>query len=172
MARINDNDRQAYGDELLDVVARKALDSVQPYVERLEQKVARYEAQTIYQVLTAQLPNWRQINTSREFLQWLSVPDMLSGQRKDSLLRGAFESGDANRCLAIFKGLSCLPDSTAPGMISIIGELWRDTFQSGMRLIFSENTSPSPEKLLRPSDAPPSREESTRQLTCGHRPQP
>lgn len=97
-------DRRNYGDDLLDTVARKAYDTVHPYVQQLEQRVQRSERANIFHTLDAALPNWRTVNTSREFLSWLSVPDPLSGNRKDSMLRHAFEIGDAARVLVFFRG--------------------------------------------------------------------
>lgn len=108
---VTDEERKAYGDDLLSVVERTALQTVQPRLnqlqqenERLKQRVARDEANTIYAVLDARLPGWREINTSPDFLTWLSLPDIYSGHVRAGMLRAAFASGDTGRVLAFFNG--------------------------------------------------------------------
>jgi cell division septum initiation protein DivIVA len=79
MARYStEEDRRVYGDELLDVVARKAYDTLAPTVERLQgenqnlqQRVRRSEANNIFHALDAALRNWREINVDPSFLRWL-----------------------------------------------------------------------------------------------------
>ena len=108
---VTDDERRAYGDDLLSVVERKALEAFSPHLRQLQnenqnlrQRVARGEAQTIYENLDAALPNWREINTSPEFLEWLRAADIFSGRSKALMLREAFDSGEASRVLAFFAG--------------------------------------------------------------------
>ena len=95
---MTDDERRAYGDDLLSVVERKALEAFSPHLRQLQnenqnlrQRVARGEAQTIYENLDAALPNWREINTSPEFLEWLRAADIFSGRSKALMLREAFD---------------------------------------------------------------------------------
>lgn len=108
---VTDEERKAYGDDLLSVVERQALQAVQPHISRLAEenqqlrhRVARDEARTIYEILGVELPNWRAINTSQEFLRWLALPDLYSGQVRSGLLKAAFGAGEAGRVLAFFRG--------------------------------------------------------------------
>lgn len=108
---VTDEERKAYGDDLLSVVERQALQAVQPHISRLAEenqqlrnRVARDEARTIYDILGVELPGWRDINTSQEFLRWLALPDLYSGQVRSGLLKAAFGAGEAGRVLAFFRG--------------------------------------------------------------------
>ena len=108
---VTDEERRAYGDDLLSVVERKALEAVQPHISELaqqnydlQQRVQRDEARTIYDVLGVELPNWREINTSPDFLRWLALPDIYSGNVRSVMLKAAFNSGEAGRVLAFFRG--------------------------------------------------------------------
>jgi hypothetical protein len=119
---ITEDERRAYGDEALSVMERKAREVVGPVVndlnrqnQQLRSELQRVKAHDIYSTLDQNMPNWREINTSQEFLDWLRVPDPYSGAAKSVLLRAAFDSGDANRVLAIFHGFQAdmQPTSTA-----------------------------------------------------------
>ena len=108
---ITEDERRAYGDEALSVMERKAREVVGPVVndlnrqnQQLRSELQRVKAHDIYSTLDQNMPNWREINTSQEFLDWLRVPDPCSGAAKSALLRAAFDSGDAGRVLAIFNG--------------------------------------------------------------------
>lgn len=108
---ITDEERKAYGDDLLSVVERKALEAVQPRMNQLaqennqlKQRLQRDEANHIYSFLSAQLPNWAEINTHPDFIAWLNLPDVYSGHVKAGMLRAAFAAGDAGRVLAFFTG--------------------------------------------------------------------
>ena len=108
---ITEDERKAYGDDLLDLVSRKALETVQPHIERLaqennqlRQRLVRDEARSIYDILDGEIPNWRDINTDPEFLQWLSLPDRYSGAVKAGMLKTAFAAGEAGRVLVFFRG--------------------------------------------------------------------
>jgi hypothetical protein len=108
---VTEEERKTYGDDFFDVVSRKALETVQPHIERLahenhqlRQRLGRDEARSIYDILDEQVPNWRSINTSPEFLSWLSLPDRYSGHVKAGLLKSAFAAGEAGRVLIFFRG--------------------------------------------------------------------
>jgi hypothetical protein len=108
---VTEEERKAYGDDLLSVVERKALEATQPHLQRLEsenvqlkQRLARDEALRTYAALDAALPNWREINVSPDFLHWLSLPDLYSGAVRGGMLKAAFAAGDTGRVLAFFRG--------------------------------------------------------------------
>jgi hypothetical protein len=108
---ISEAERQAYGDEALSVMERKAREVVRPVMQDMERQtqqlrneLQRVKSQDIYDALDQRLPGWREINQSPDFLSWLATIDPPSGMMKSGLLRDAFNSGDANRVIAFFTG--------------------------------------------------------------------
>jgi hypothetical protein len=99
-------------DDAVDREARLALQQMTPQLrqlqhenQRLAQRVAQHDAQTIYSVLDASEfgSTWRDINVSPEFVAFLALPDLYSGQVRAGMLRAAFGRGEAGRVLAIFR---------------------------------------------------------------------
>jgi hypothetical protein len=108
---ITEEERKAYGDDLLDVVSRKAMEAVNPQIQRLRnenqdlrRRVQSNEARDIYSVLDEEIPDWKDVNVHPDFLQWLNLPDIYSGTVRAGMLKAAFEAGDAPRVLAFFRG--------------------------------------------------------------------
>ncbi len=108
---ITEEERKAYGDDALSVMERKAREVVAPVVEQLNEKNQRLErelqqvkANDVYSTLDAELPNWRDINRSDEWKEWLRLPDLYSGMVRQQLLNQAFAAGEAGRILAFFRG--------------------------------------------------------------------
>jgi hypothetical protein len=108
---VTEEERKAYGDDLLSVVERKALEALRPIAGRLQnenadlrRRLAAQDARSIYEVLDAEIPNWKEVNVHPDFLQWLSAPDVYSGAAKAALIRQAFAAADAQRVLAMFTG--------------------------------------------------------------------
>ena len=112
MARyIRQEDVQTYGPELIDLTMRAAREAVSGDLEEVRRRQnelavreQRLQKQGVFAKLDAALPNWREINTSPDFLAWLDAQHVYAGQPKISLLRAAFEAGDAARCMAFFRG--------------------------------------------------------------------
>lgn len=108
---VTEEERKAYGDDLLSVVERKALEAVQPHInklttenQQLRQRLERDEARDVYGVLDGEIPNWKDVNVHPDFLMWLNLPDIYSGNVRAGMLRAAFASGEAPRVLAFFRG--------------------------------------------------------------------
>jgi hypothetical protein len=66
---ISESERQAYGDEALSVMERKAREVVQPFVEQvtwqnqaLRQELQQVKSNNIWSLLDQRLPSWREIN--------------------------------------------------------------------------------------------------------------
>jgi hypothetical protein len=104
-------ERQAYGDEALSVMARKAQEVVQPFVDQvtqqnrmMQQELARVKSNDIYGALDQQLPDWRRINQDQDWKDWLAQPDIYNGTSRQLLLNQAFAAGDADRVLQFFRG--------------------------------------------------------------------
>lgn len=111
-------DRDAYGDEFLDVAARAAQEKLYPEISRLKKQVEELTGkfgqtakltkeqtqQHMYSMMDTDLPNWRELNRSPDFLAWANLPDPFSGDIRINMMRNAFELGDGPRVLRFFKG--------------------------------------------------------------------
>ena len=113
--RVTEKDEETYGKELIDLASRAAEDAVAPKLTRLEQENQNLQArlrqtnlqsarQTVHAALFGWNQNWEAINHSSEFVAWLRLPDLYSGQVRHGLLKAAFESGNAPRVIAFFQG--------------------------------------------------------------------
>lgn len=121
-------ERAAYGDEFLDVVAKQAREAVQKDLDARDKTIAELRAQVggvagqvagdardrLIKGLDVQLPNWRDLNVRQEFLDWLALPDTYSGANRHALLTRAFEQNDLHRVLAFFKGFLTEEAAVAP----------------------------------------------------------
>jgi hypothetical protein len=131
---IKDEEVNDYGEEFFDVVGRRAREEFVPEIETMAQRLAKLEAQqqnvgkviskneqrTVYDRLYDEVPEWKQINHSDEFKQWLTYLDPYSGRQRYELLGEAFTRHDGNRVVNFFKGFlteaAGLPsDSSSPG---------------------------------------------------------
>jgi hypothetical protein len=119
---ITPEDEKTYGPELIDLARRAAREEMQPQIEQARQESQRSSQRTqglaeqeVRNQLDVQLPNWREINTSPEFLQWLSLRDLYSGSVRRALLNQAFQAASAPRVLAFFKGY--LAEAQATGQL-------------------------------------------------------
>jgi hypothetical protein len=108
---ITEAERQAYGEEALSVMERKAREVVRPVVQDMERQnqqlrneLQRVKSQDVYDALDQHLQNWRQINGEQQWKDWLTLPDLYSGVIRQRLLDQAFAAGDAGRVLAFFRG--------------------------------------------------------------------
>ena len=125
---ITADDEKTFGAEIIDLTKRAALEVVKPELDnlrtennQLRQRVSAQAANGVYVDLNAQIPNWKEINTSPRFLQWLSLRDIYSGEVRGKMLRQAFAAANAPRVLAFFNGFLTeeratghLPDPAAP----------------------------------------------------------
>ena len=108
---ITAEDQQNYGNDLIDLTKRAALEAVQPKLNELEhenqqlrQRVTQQSQAGVVQMLDLQLPNWREINRKPEFKRWLSLRDLYSGVVRKQMLDAAYQAADAPRVVAFFKG--------------------------------------------------------------------
>ncbi len=107
-----------YGEDLISVVKRAAREEMSPEMTRLEEENTELRRQmnstmetsattarkSVYDTLNEQVPNWEAINTDAEFMIWLDTFDAYTNQQRRVLLNDAFESNDAARVIAFFKG--------------------------------------------------------------------
>jgi hypothetical protein len=113
-------DRQTYGDELLDVVQRAATEAVLPKITAVEQEnrdlkqqVQRQRQSDMNRTLDLEVPQWRVINKHPRFKAWCSLTDLLAGSVRGQLLNNAVKAADAPRVVAFFKAF--LADEAATG---------------------------------------------------------
>jgi hypothetical protein len=115
---VTDKDREDYGEDLLQVVGRKAKEELNPLITSLKDRIDELEGQLrgthnkvhltererLFDVMDERLPKWRELNKDPEFLNWLALPDLYSGAIRKQLLHAAFEQNSAPRVLAFFQG--------------------------------------------------------------------
>ena len=117
-------DEHTYGPDLIDMTRRAAREALAPElteIQRRQEELARNEQrlknQHTLDALDAQLPGWRDINVSPEFLDWLRLPDVYSGGVRGNLLKQAFQAASVPRVLAFFKGY--LAEAQATGQLPV-----------------------------------------------------
>jgi hypothetical protein len=134
-------ERAQYGEEFMDVVARRAQEAVAPKLKTLEDENADLRRQlggvtnvvvgnareAMLTKLDADLPDWRAQNQDAQFLAWLRLPDMYSGANRGALLKSAFEQNQTDRVLAFFKGFlteeaTVAPAGTTTAPAPVVGE--------------------------------------------------
>lgn len=119
---ITQQDVEQYGNDMLDVVQRVAVQAIKPQLDKLEtenqelkQTIKKNAFSNVNQTLDHKIPNWREINKSAEFKRWLSLLDIYSGQVRGKMLNAAYQAADAPRVLAFFEGF--LQDAAATGHV-------------------------------------------------------
>ena len=114
--RLRNEDVEAYGEDMIDVIRKAAYDEVQPLLQKIQsenaelksrlgqvaQRTAYSDSERMLAHLTSAVPNWEAINQDPNFLQWLEERDVFSGQRRQDLLDKAGTEMDAHRVAAFF----------------------------------------------------------------------
>jgi len=72
-------------------------------VGNVEGRVEQTAQEDFYTSLTKSLQNWKQINQEPRFLEWLKLPDDMSGITRMDLLQNHFKAGDVARVSMMFK---------------------------------------------------------------------
>lgn len=108
---ITQADEQNYGSELIDLARRVAADTVAPELnslrqqnQTLEHRLVNASRMTLIQELDRDIPDWRTINRSPRFIQWLRLPDVYSGVIRKQTLDAAYQAASAPRVKAFFEG--------------------------------------------------------------------
>lgn len=125
---ITDEEAADYGEDFLKVVGKKAKEELNPLLKSAYDKIAQLEKRLegftgfvqqdshakLMANLDERLPNWREVNTNEEFLNWLSLPDPYSGAIRHDMLKAAYAQGNASRVLAFFNGFLAEEAAVAP----------------------------------------------------------
>lgn len=107
-----------YGEEFVDFASRVAAQEVSRATASLKQEINQLRQQvggvdqTLHQSareqllsrLDVDLPGWRNMNSSPEFLDWLSLTDPYTGAMRQDILSEAYEQNNFPRVAAFFKG--------------------------------------------------------------------
>lgn len=120
---VTDKDVEEYGDSI-DVMRRAAREevmaaraeidelkralsqlhtSVVPKVESVAQRQALNAEQMFWSELSAEVPDWREINANQDFHSWLLEIDPLSGMTRQTFLDSAQSQLDARRVAGFFR---------------------------------------------------------------------
>jgi hypothetical protein len=104
MRRVTKEETSYYQQKIADLenTMRNLQVSVVPRVEQVAQRQAQSVEQAFWADLSAVVPNWRDINQSKDFHSWLLEVDPLTGVTRQSHLENAQRSLDARRVAAFF----------------------------------------------------------------------
>lgn len=107
---ITEADRDTYGEELIETMARVAKGTVQPELDRLTAENAELKKRTITsdqkdlrQKLQTAVPNWTAIQASDGWKSWLRLPNVYTGVLRGNMLKAAYDAADASQVIALFK---------------------------------------------------------------------
>ena len=103
-AWLTQKDVDDYGHDVLDLAQRAAMHAVTPELQRINAQLAAEQRRGLYQSLDTMVPNWREIDNSPQWRQWLSDPHELSGHTRQQWLNDAMARGDAARVASFFRG--------------------------------------------------------------------
>jgi hypothetical protein len=115
---VTPEEEQDFGEDLLNVVGKRAREEYAPEFEDLAERLKRLEGRVegvttitdrsqkaqLYDTLGSQIPNWKDVNRSDDFKAWLAMPDTFSGRRRLDMLQEAFSRHEAGRVVAFFRG--------------------------------------------------------------------
>ena len=109
---ISPEDREKYGDDLLDVIKRAAqeqvaakdaeINALKRQLDGIRSDTAKNAEVGFYDRLSQLAPDWVTINDDQGFLKWLDEYDGLTGKRRQDLLSEAENARDADRVARFF----------------------------------------------------------------------
>jgi len=109
---ISAEDREKYGDDLLDVIKRAAQEQVaakdseiaelKRQLESVTTTTAKTAEVSFFDQLGALVPDWVTINGDDQFLKWLDEYDEFTGRTRQDLLSDAEQARDAHRVARFF----------------------------------------------------------------------
>lgn len=123
--RLTADDVKEYGEDMINVVKKAALDAIEPVLEQrvtavrtevngrlqdITSKVGNVERegavsahQRLLDFMDKNLDTWRTINHHPAFHSWLALTDPLSGAIRKNLLNDAVAKGDGSRALTFYR---------------------------------------------------------------------
>lgn len=114
---VTSEERTEYGDDLLDVVGRRATQTLMPELQKLvnrfekvesrlgdvSQNMARSAQDQLKHDLAVAIPTWETLNSDAGFNSWLNEQDLFTGTARRTLLHEAYNLGDSKRVIAFFQ---------------------------------------------------------------------
>lgn len=120
---ITDQDRESYGEELIDLARRAGREAVAPELDalraenaRLTQRVQTTGKRELFERMDREIPTWRSVNKDTRFLAWLRLPNVYTGQLRGNMLKAAVDGANAPQALQVFRDF--LAEAHATGMIA------------------------------------------------------
>jgi regulator of replication initiation timing len=128
---ITDEDKEAFGPDLIDLIERATDSKVASLRERESQLMSEIkelkgqlgnvaerqgvsEKDRFLAGLSQQVPDWESLNVNSGFLEWLQEVDPVYGIPKNIALTNAYENGDVARVATIFKAYKSTLAPVAP----------------------------------------------------------
>lgn len=131
---VTDADREAFGEDMIDVVRRAAreevaakdkeiaelrgylrqLQQVVPAVQQVQQVQRQTAQEKFFSDLAKDVPDWKAINSNPDFVNWLFEVDPFTKITRQTYLTDAQRSGDLERVVSIFnawKSISGVADT-------------------------------------------------------------
>jgi hypothetical protein len=107
---ITDQDRETYGDDMIDLASRVAKAAVAPELEALRSEneaLKKSQISNDQKALRVQLsrdvPNWRAIQSDPRWVQYLNLRNVYTNEVRGKMLKAAWDAADASRTIAIFQ---------------------------------------------------------------------
>lgn len=121
---VTDEEIQDWGPEMTDYFRRVAREQYDPIIEELRAENKKLQTQNLQlqksvgtveadrsahgrtellSALAQAVPDWAEINSADDFLEWLDHPDAFSGRNRNELLLEAYERNDTPRVIAFFQ---------------------------------------------------------------------
>lgn len=85
-------------------ILRRELNDIKRRLGSVDTTVRKTSQDKVFDALDRRVDDWRVINESQEFLDWLSLHDPYAGRPRQDLLNEAFRRHDAERVIAFFEG--------------------------------------------------------------------
>lgn len=128
---ITEQDKEAFGSDLLDLIDRATEQKISGFRGREEQLLSEIqelkgklgnvsERQVVsdkdrfLSALAQQVPDWEALNVNQGFLAWLAEVDPVYGLPRQTALNNAYEAFDATRTATIFKQFKATLAPTTP----------------------------------------------------------
>lgn len=107
---ITEADRDTYGEELLDTVARVARGSVQPEIDALKaenldlkKRSITNDQKALRQQLNTAVPNWNAVQNSDAWKHWLRLPNVYTGVLRGKMLKEAYDAANTAVVIQTFQ---------------------------------------------------------------------
>ena len=123
--KVNDKEREAasdlYGKDLTDYInetaeriARDKYEELKQNFQQVDTALAKTEKQNFLSEVSAQVPNWKEVDKDPQWVAWLQEEDAVWGQPRQVALEHAASTHDVQRVVQLFKTFLTLhPPQTA-----------------------------------------------------------